>query len=74
MLCSRIGLTETSNMLHYFNASSREKEWAIYGDQGGGLAWLLWQEGSVVDVVDHRGTSSGPRAFRKEVTEGGHNK
>ena len=25
-LCSRIGLTESSNMLHYSNASSREKE------------------------------------------------
>ena len=35
MLCSRIGLTESSNMLHYSNASSRE-EHAISGDQGGG--------------------------------------
>ena len=30
------------------------------GDIGmikGGLAWLLWQGGVVVDVVDHRGIS-----------------
>ena len=33
-LCSRIGLTESSNMLHYSNVSSREKEQAISGDQG----------------------------------------
>ena len=40
----------------------------------GGLAWLLWQEGFVVDVVDHRGTGIGLRVYRKEVTEGEHNK
>ena len=39
-----------------------------------GLAWLLWQEGGViVDVVDHRGISSGLGVYRKEVMEG-HNK
>ena len=30
------------------------------GDIGmikGGLAWLLWQGGVIVDVVDHRGIS-----------------
>ena len=40
----------------------------------GGLAWLLWQEGFVVDVVDHMGTSIGLRVYRKEVTKGEHNK
>ena len=36
----------------------------------GGLAWLLWQEGLVVDVVDHRGIDIGPGVYRKGVTEG----
>ena len=41
----------------------------------GGLAWLLWQEeGVVVDVADHRGIGNGLGAYRKEVTEGEHNK
>ena len=31
---------------------------------------MLWQEGYVVDVVYHRGTDSGLRVYRKEVTEG----
>ena len=38
------------------------------------MLWLLWQEGFVIDVVDHRGTSSGVRVYRKEITEGEHNK
>ena len=40
--------------------------------KGGGLAWLIWQGGVIVDVVDHRGGSLG--VYRKEVTEGEHNK
>ena len=71
-----IGLTESSNMLHYSNAHSIEKNMrylVIKG--GGGLAWLLWQERGVVgDVVDHRGISIGLGVYRKEVTEGEHNK
>ena len=43
-------------MLHYSNASSRE-EYAISGDQGGGLAWLLWQERGVVNTVVVLGSS-----------------
>ena len=39
------------------------------GDQGGGLAWLLRQEGGVVDVVDHRGTGIGLVDYRKEEGE-----
>ena len=31
---------------------------------------MLWQEGFIVDVVDHRGTGSGLGVYRKEVTEG----
>ena len=53
----RIGLTERSNMLHYSNASSIEKN-RRYLVIKGGLAWLLRQERGVVgDVVDHRGIS-----------------
>ena len=52
-----MGLTESSNMLHYSNASSIEKD-RRYLVIKGGLAWLLRQEGGVVgDVVDHRGIS-----------------
>ena len=35
----------------------------------GGLAWLLWQGGVVVDVVDHRGISSGLGVYRREEGE-----
>ena len=38
------------------------------GDIGmikGGLAWLLWQGGAVVDVVNHRG-SIGLGVYRRE--------
>ena len=41
--------------------------------KGGGLAWLLWQEGGVVvDVVEHGGIGGGLEVYRKEVTEGEH--
>ena len=42
------------------------------GDIGmikGGLAWLLWQGGVVVDVVDHRDISSGLGVYRREEGE-----
>ena len=58
MLCIRIGLTESSNMLHYSNASSIEENRRYLVIKGGGLAWLLRQEGGVVgEVVDRRGIS-----------------
>ena len=45
-------------MLHYSNASSIEENRRYLVIKGGGLAWLLRQEGGVVsDVVDHRGIS-----------------
>ena len=48
-------INESSNMLHYSNASSIEEN-RRYLVIKGGLAWLLRQEGGVVgDVVDHRG-------------------
>ena len=52
-LCIRIGLTESSNMLHYSNASSIEKN-RRYLVIKGGLAWLLWQERGVGDTVPCR--------------------
>ena len=60
-------------MLHYSNASSTEKN-RRYLVIRGGLPGYLAREGFVVDVVDHRGTGSGLGVYRKEVTEGGHNK
>ena len=48
------------------------REWnGRYRDdqRGGGLAWLLWQGGVVVDdVVDHRGIS-GLGVYRREEGE-----
>ena len=45
-------------MLHYSNASSIEKNRRYLVIKGGGLAWLLRQEGGVIgDVDDHRGIS-----------------
>ena len=34
----------------------------------GSIVWLLWQEGFVVDVVDHRGTDSGLGVPRRPWT------
>jgi hypothetical protein len=54
----RIGLTESSNMLHYSNASSIEKNRRYLVIKWGGLAWLLWHEGGVVNTVVVLGSSS----------------
>ena len=43
-------INKNSNMLHYSNASSREKS-RRYLVIKGGLAWLLWQERGVVNTV-----------------------
>ena len=45
-LCIRIGLTESSNMLHYSNASSREKNRRYLVIKGGGLPGCSGKEGS----------------------------
>ena len=50
-------ISESSNMLHYSNASSIEK-YRRYLVIKGGLAWLLWQVGGVVDSVVELGSSS----------------
>ena len=39
----------------------------------GGLAWLLWQVG-VVNTVVELGVAGSLGVYRKEVTEGQHNK
>ena len=54
-------------MLHSSNASSIEKN-RRYLVIKGGLAWLLWQGGVVVDVVDHRGGIS-LGVYRREEGE-----
>ena len=51
-------INESSNMLHYSNASSIEENRRYVVIKGGGLAWLLWQEGGVVNSV----VDLGPRA------------
>ena len=59
-------------MLHYSNASSIEKNRRYLVIKGGGLAWLLWQVGGVVDSVVGLGSSSvGLVVYRRE--EGGRN-
>ena len=53
----QVRISKSSNMLHYSNASSIEKN-RRYLVIKGGASWLLWQERGVVgDVVDHRGIS-----------------
>ena len=65
-------ISESSNMLHYSNASSIEKN-RRYLVIKGGLAWLLWQVGVVNSVVE-LGVAGSLGVYRKEVTEGEHNK
>ena len=57
-------------MLHYSNASSREKS-RRYLVIKGGLVWLLWQERGVVNSVVERGSSSGVSlvVYRREEGE-----
>jgi hypothetical protein len=62
-------LSESSNMLHYSNASSIEKN-RRYLVIKGGLAWLLWQVGGVVNSVVELGSSSaGLVVYRREEGE-----
>ena len=62
-------------MLHYSNASSIEKNRRYLVIKGeGGLAWLLWQEGRVVNTVVELGVAGSLGVYQKEVTEGEYNK
>ena len=64
-LCIRIGLTGSSNMLHYSNASSIEKS-RRYLVIKGGLAWLLWQGGVVNTVVVLGSSGVGLGVYREK--------
>ena len=56
-------------MLHYSNASNREKN-RRYLVIKGGHAWLLWQERGVVNSVVELGSSSvGLVVYRREEGE-----
>ena len=56
-------------MLHYSNASSIEEN-RRYLVIKGGLAWLLWQKGGVVNSVVELGSSSvGLVVYRREERE-----
>ena len=62
-------ISESSNMLHYSNARSIEKN-RRYLVIKGGLAWLLWQVGGVVNSVVELGSSSvGLVVYRREEGE-----
>ena len=62
-------ISKSSNMLHYSNASSIEKN-RRYLVIKGGLAWLLWQVGGVVNSVVKLGSSSvGLVVYRREEGE-----
>ena len=64
-------INESSNMLHYSNASSIEEN-RRYLVIKGGLAWLLWQERGVVgDVVVLSGINAGLEVYRRR--RGGRN-
>ena len=57
-------------MLHYSNASSIEENSRYLVIKGGGLAWLLRQEGGVVNSVVELGSSSvGLVVYRREEGE-----
>ena len=57
-------INESSNMLHYSNASSIEENMRYLVIKGG-LAWLLWQEREVVgDIVVLGGISAGLGVYR----------
>ena len=60
-------------MLHYSNARSIEKN-RRYLVIKGGLAWLLWQEGGVVNSIFELGVTGSLGVYQKEVTKGEHNK
>ena len=63
-------ISESSNMLHYSNASSIEKSRRYLVIKGGGLAWLLWQERGVVNsVVELVSSSVGLVVYRREEGE-----
>ena len=66
-------INRNSNMLHYSNASTRVKN-RRYLVIKGGLAWLLWQEEGAVNSVVELGAAGTLGVYRKEVTEGEHNK
>ena len=51
----QVWISECRNMQHNSNASRIEKNGRYLVIKGGGLAWLLWQGGVIIDVVDHRG-------------------
>ena len=59
-------------MLHYSNASSIEEN-RRYLVIKGGFAWLLWQEGGVINIVVELGFAGSLEVYRKEVMEGEHN-
>ena len=61
-------INESSNMLHYSNASSIEENRRYLVIKGGGrLAWLLWQERGVVNsVVELASSSVGLVVYRRE--------
>ena len=56
-------------MLHYSNASSIEENRRYLVIKGGGLAWLLRQEGGVVNSVVELGRQHRHGVYRRE--EGG---
>ena len=56
-------------MLHYSNASNIEEN-RRYLVIKGGLAWLLWQEGGVINFIVELGSSSvGLVVYRREEGE-----
>ena len=61
---------ESSNMLHYSNASSRKKNRRYLVIKGGGAFLVLWQVGGVVNSVVELGSSSvGLVVYRREEGE-----
>ena len=68
-LCSRIGLTESSNMLHYSNASSIEKSRRYLVIKRGACLVALARERVVNSVVELVSSSVGLVVYRREEGE-----
>ena len=66
-------ITKSSNMLHYSNASSREKNRRYLVIKGGACLVVLARR-RVVNTVVELGVAGSLGVYQKEVTEGEHNK
>ena len=61
-------INESSNMLHYSNASTIEENRRNLVIKGG-LAWLLWQGGVINNIVDWDSSGVSVEVYQREEGE-----